>query len=130
MFNKYIIESVVGLFSGVMMGFTGMPPNAIILLLFDLCKLRDYKTIIGTILFLNLFPLTIGSVYAFAKNDKIDYIMGGILLFTIVIGSFIGSHYLLDYQKLFTVKTIKAITTFISFVIFILFFYSYFNEKN
>jgi uncharacterized membrane protein YfcA len=127
MFYKYIIESIIGLFTGVIMGITGIPSNAFILLIFDFFKIEDYKTIIGTLLFINLFPLTSGSVYEFYKHDKIDYIMGIILLFTTICGSYIGS-YILFNTKVFDVKTIKGITVLISFIIFILFFYSYYNK--
>ena len=112
------------------MGLTGIPPNAFIILLSDFSKIEDYKTIIGTTLFINLFPLTFASVYEFYKNDKINYTMGIILFITIILGSYISSYSLFYFKHFFSVKHIKGINVIISFIIFALFSYSYYYEKS
>jgi hypothetical protein len=68
--NKFIIEMVVGLICGVFLGITGIAPTGLIILVLDYFKIDDYITNLGTILFINLFPITIGSVWEFYKAKK------------------------------------------------------------
>ena len=72
--NQYIIEAIVGLICGVFLGITGILPIGIILIVLDYLNIGDYRTNLGAILFLNLFPYTIGSFYEFYKTKKINYI--------------------------------------------------------
>jgi uncharacterized membrane protein YfcA len=128
--NKYIIELFLGLVAGIFLGITGIAPTGLILLLLEYFKIGDYKSNLGTILFLNLFPLTIGSVYEFYKSNKINYSLGTILLFSVIIGSFIGSKAVVGSGFEFSLKQIKYITSFLGFLIFILFFNSAYYETN
>ena len=126
----YIIEAFFGILSGLFLGITGIPASGITLLGLDYFKVNDYKSILGAILFLNLFPISLGSVWEFHKAGKIDFIMGEILLLTIIIGSYIGSKYVVSGKNQLSTKTIKYITSYFSFLTGILFLLSAYYEKN
>jgi len=128
--NKIIIEMVLGLICGVFLGITGIPPTGLILLALDYLKIDDYITNLGTILFINLFPITIGSVWEFYKAKKIDYTMGFILFLSIVLGGFLGSKLVVDKNYKLSKKTIKYITSILGLIIFIAFLISAQYEKN
>ena len=71
--NPYIIEAILGLVSGIFLGITGILPIGIILIALDYLNIGDYISNLGAILFLNLFPVTIGSIYEFYKSKKINF---------------------------------------------------------
>lgn len=125
-----LIESLIGLSCGLLFGTTGILPLGVIIILLDIFKLADYKTILGTVLFLNLFPTSVGAVYNFYKDKKIDYMMGIVLLISILIGSFIGSKLVVGKDSKLSVKTIKYITGYLSLVVAIVFLISAYYEKN
>ncbi len=128
MFNTIII-CLIGLISGILLGITGILPLGffIILLKYFDVGVGDYKTILGTVLYVILFPLTIGSVFEFYKANKINFCVGNILLVTIVIGSYIGSKLVLDEHLKLTEKTIKYITAVMTLIASILFFIAAYN---
>jgi uncharacterized membrane protein YfcA len=128
--NKFIIEMVVGLICGVFLGITGIAPTGLIILALDYLKIDDYITNLGTILFINLFPITIGSVWEFYKAKKIDFTMGIILFLSIAMGGFLGSKLVVDKNYKLSKKTIKYITSILGLVIFISFLISAQYEKN
>ena len=128
--NKLIIEIVVGLICGLFLGITGIAPTGLIILALDYLKIDDYITNLGTILFINLFPITIGSVWEFYKAKKIDYTMGFILFLSIVLGGFLGSKLVVDKNYKLSKKTIKYITSILGLIIFIAFLISAQYEKN
>jgi uncharacterized membrane protein YfcA len=127
---QYIIELVFGLFSGVLMGITGIPGLPLLILIFDYLKISEYKKILGAILFVNLFPISVGSVWEFYKNKQIDFTMGWIVLLSTIIGGFIGSKIVVGGDFKITQKTIKYISAVFSIVSGILFFISAQYEKN
>ena len=127
---QYIIEAFFGLISGVFLGITGIPGTGFILLGLDYLKINDYKSILGAILFLNLFPISGGSVWEFYKAGKIDFVMGWILLITMLIGSYISSKYVVSGNNKLSNKTIKYITACFSLFISILFFISAYYDKS
>ena len=103
---QYIIELVFGLLSGILMGITGIPGLPLLIMIFDYFKINEYKKILGAILFINLFPISIGSVWEFYKNKQIDFTMGWIVLLSTIIGGFIGSKLVVDNKfKLSKEKT-------------------------
>ena len=87
----------------------------------------DYKTIIGTVLYVLLFPLSVGSVWEFHKVKKINFFVGNILLVTMIIGSYFGSKLVLDEHFQLTEKTIKYITAALTFILSIVFFIAAYN---
>jgi uncharacterized membrane protein YfcA len=128
--NQYIIELLIGLICGIFLGITGIPAVGLILLVLDYLKIGDYTSNLGSILFINLFPITIGSIFEFYKADKINYSLGFILLFSIIIGSFLGSKLVVGEKNKLSTKTIKYITSALGFIIFIGFLLGAQYEKN
>lgn len=127
---QYIIEAFFGLLSGVLLGITGIPGTGLTLLALDYFKINDYKSILGAILFANLFPISGGSVWEFYKAGKIDFTIGWILLITIMIGSYVSSKYVVSGKNKLSNKFIKYFTAYFSFVIGILYLISAYYEKD
>jgi len=127
---QYIIECITGLFAGVFLGVTGIPTIGLMLLILDYFKLNDYKTILGTIMFLNLFPISAGSFFEFYKAKQIDFRMGLVLLSSIIIGSYFGSKLVISEDYKLSTKTIKYITSGFGALISIAFYFSAQYEKN
>jgi uncharacterized membrane protein YfcA len=128
--NQFLVESILGLTAGLFLGITGIAPTGIILIALDVLKIGDYKSNLGAILFLNLFPITIGSVFEFYKSKQINFSLGFILLLSIVIGSLIGSKFVAGDKNTLSTKTIKYITAYLSLFVAIVFFISAYYEKN
>ena len=129
--KQFLIESILGLTAGLFLGVTGFAPTGIILIVLDLLKIGDYKSNLGAILLLNLFPITIGSVFEFYKSNQINYSLGFILLLSIIAGSFIGSKFVVgDKNNNFSIKEIKYITAYLSFAIGTIFMFSAYYEKS
>jgi len=128
--NQFLIESILGLLCGLFLGVTGIPPTGLILLALDALKIGDYKSNLGAIIFLNLFPITIGSTYEFYKSKQINFSLGTILLLTIILGSFIGSKFIVGEKAFLSTKLIKYITAYLSLFVGVVFLYSAYHEKN
>ena len=126
MFNT-IFVALIGLISGLLLGLTGILPLGFFIILLKYLNVGDYKTILGTVLYVILFTLSIGSVFEFYKAKKINFFVGNILLITMAIGSYFGSKLVLDEHFQLTEKTIKYITAFMTFSASILFFISAYN---
>ena len=127
---QYIIELVFGLLSGVLMGITGIPGLPLLILIFDYLKIDEYKKILGAILFVNLFPISVGSVWEFYKNKQIDFTIGWIILLSTIIGGFFGSKLAVDDKFKLSQKNIKYISAIFSIFTGILFYISAQYEKN
>jgi uncharacterized membrane protein YfcA len=117
----FVIEFILGLISGIFLGVTGVTPVVVILIILDYLKIGNYQSNLGSILLLNLFPITIGSVYEFYKSNKINYSLGFILLITTILGSYIGSKMVVGNKSFLTDKNIKYITGFLSVFIGLVF---------
>jgi uncharacterized membrane protein YfcA len=128
--NQYIIELILGLLAGLFSGMTGILPVGLLLIIFDFLKIGDYKSNLGAIALINLFPISIGSFWEFFKVDKINYSMGLILLASVVTGGYFGSKIILDEKINMSRKTLKYITSGLGFTIWILFLISAHYEKN
>jgi len=128
--NQYIIELFLGLFCGIFLGITGIAPTGLVLILLEYFKIGEYKTNLGAILLLNMFPLTIGSIYEFYKSNSINYELGIILLFSVIIGSYLGSKTVVGSGFKLSIKQIKYITSLLGLVIFILFLNSAYYETK
>lgn len=126
--NAIVIETILGLLCGIFLGITGIAPTGIILIALDFLKIGDYKSNLGAILFLNLFPITIGSVFEFYKSKKINYSLGTILLLTVILGAFIGSRFVVGNKLVLSTKMIKLITAYLTLFMAVLFFYSAYYE--
>jgi uncharacterized membrane protein YfcA len=128
--NQYIIEAILGLLSGIFLGITWILPVGLFLIILDYLYIGDYRSNLGAILFLNLFPYTIGSIYEFYKTKKINYRLGWILLFSITVGSYIGSKYVVGAGFKLSIKQIKYISSFLGLLMCILFFISAYYETE
>jgi uncharacterized membrane protein YfcA len=120
---------IIGLLSGLLLGLTGILPLGFFIILLKYLNVGDYRTIMGTVLYVILFPLSIGSVWEFHKAKKINFFVGNILLVTMVVGSFFGSKLVLDERYQLSEKTIKYITAVMTFIASILFFIAAYNIK-
>jgi uncharacterized membrane protein YfcA len=127
---EYIIEFLLGLLSGGFLGITGFAPLGLLIIVLDYLGIGDYKTNLGSILFLNLFPISIGSVYEFWQSKKINFKMSFILLISVILGSYISSHFVIRKEHPLSIKTLKYISAIMGLIISIVFFYSAYNEKN
>jgi len=126
MFNTILI-GLIGLISGLLLGLTGILPIGFFIILFKYLEVGDYKTIMGTVLYVLLFPLSVGSVWEFYKAKKLNFFVGNILIITMVIGSYFGSKLVLDERFKLTEKTIKYITAIMTFIFSIVFFITAYN---
>ena len=127
---QHLIQLFLGLISGLFLGITGVAPTGLILIALDNLKIGDYKSNLGAILMLNLFPVTISSVYEFYKSDQINYSLAFILIFSIMIGSYFGSKMVIGKNSFFNVKNIKYLTGALSLFAAIVFLTSAYYEKN
>jgi len=78
----------------------------------------------GTVLYLAMFPITIGSVYEFYITNNINFTVCNILLITSIIGSWIGSKIVLSNKLHISIKFIKYVTAIITAFISLYFFYA------
>ena len=127
--NENLITVILGLLTGSILGVTGFLPTSMILFVLEYLKIGDYKTNLGTVLFLNLFPISGGSVVEFYNNKKINFTMGIILTLTVILSSYISSKFVVGEGSM-SIKTLKYITAIISLLMAILFFYTGYYEKN
>jgi uncharacterized membrane protein YfcA len=127
--NENLITVILGLITGSILGVTGFLPTSVILFILEHFNIGDYKTNLGTIFFINLFPITAGSALDFHNNNKINFTMGVILTITIILASYISSKFAVGRGSM-SVKTLKYITAIISLIMSILFFYTGYYEKN
>ena len=128
--NQYVIELILGLMAGFFSGITGILPIGLLLISFDYLNFGDYRSNLGAIALLNLFPISIGSFWEFYKTKKINYSLGYILLISIIIGGYIGSKFVVEERFKISKKTIKYITSGLGFTIGILFLISAHYEKE
>lgn len=128
--NQYLTEFILGLISGGFLGITGISPTGLVLLALEYFKIGDYRTNLGTIIFLNLFPLTIGSAFEFYKAKKVNFAMGFILFVSFVIGSYLSSKLVVDKKYALSKKSLKIISSILGFVIGIVFLVSAIYEKE
>lgn len=129
MYELFVV-SILGFVMGLLQGAVGVTPMSIIIFILYYFKIMtDYKTILGTALYIALLPLTIGSVWEFYKVQKIHFLFGNILLITLIIGSYIGSLIILNPAYRITDKMIQYITSAMGFVIFVMYFILAYTSK-
>jgi uncharacterized membrane protein YfcA len=78
----------------------------------------------------NLFPITFGSVFEFYKTGQINWLLAWILIFTLTIGSYLGSKLVTNKKTALSNKTIKYLTAYISIVIGIFFLILTYYSKD
>jgi uncharacterized membrane protein YfcA len=118
--SKIIITGIIGLLIGIIAGFTGIISAGVIIILLHFSNIiPDYKTNIGTLLYYALFPITIGGLYEYYTNKKVNFLIGNILVVSTIIGGLIGSKLVFGFKL--TDKTLNYISSAISFIMFIFF---------
>ena len=128
MFNINIIfVCLIGIIIGIITGMTGIMFSGFAIILFKYLDVGDYKTILGSVLYITLFPLTIGSIVEFYNAKKINFFVGNLLLITFIIGGYFGSKLVLNEKFKITEKQIKYISAILSFFSAILFFLQAYN---
>ena len=92
LFTTIILTILIGLFGGIVGGALGLAGTAVMLPLLVLANiLPDYKTIIGTLLFTILPPLSILAVIEYGKRKQIHYTIGVILFIAYMVGAYFGA---------------------------------------
>jgi len=121
---KIFFVGLIGLLSGVLLGITGILPLGFFIIFLRFLNVGDYKTILGSVLYVVLFPISIGSFIQYYQAGKVNFLVGNILLITMVLGSYFGTKLVLDERYQLTEKTIKYITACMSFVASMIFFFT------
>ena len=125
-YTRLLLGLLAGIISGFLGGLLGMTGSIIILpvlVFFDIFK--NYKMAIATVLF-SFDPF--GSIFAliqYAKQNKIDYIMGILIVLSYMAGSFIGS----KFNKRFSEKILKNISATFMMILSLYMFYNA-NQKQ
>ena len=122
--NQYLrllYTSFLGIISGFLGGLLGVTGTIILLPLLTLFSLfSDYSTVIGTVLF-SFEPVgSIFSLIQYAKEKKIDYLIGINMAIAYIFGSYLGT----KYHKNFSEKTVKNMTGVILLILSIYMFYN------
>ena len=118
---------LIGTIAGFLGGLLGLSGTVMMLPLLTLFNLfPDYQTAIGTILFC-FEPF--GSIFAivqYAKEKRIDYLIGINIALSYMLGSYIGA----KYHKQFTEKMLKNITATILLFLSMYMFYNASRVKS
>ena len=114
--NQYIIEMLLGLTAGALSGATGILPVGILLIIFEYLGIGNYKSNLGAIALLNLFPISIGSFWNYYKTNNINFSMGFTLLLSIIIGGYFGSILVVDKRYELSKKQINYLSSLLGFV--------------
>ena len=122
--NQFIIELILGLLAGALSGATGILPVGVLLLIFNYLGIGDYKSNLGAIALLNLFPISLGSFWNHYKTSNVNYSMGFTLLFSIIVGGYFGSKLVVDKYYQLSKKSIHYLTSCLGFIVGIMFFIS------
>ena len=122
---------IIGLFAGGLTGITGVGINGIVLLLLSMSPfIKDYETIVGTMLYIVLYPVTLFAVIDYYKNKKINFLAGNLIVIGVLAGSFIGSKIALNQKFKMDEKSKKYLTAFIMFTLGSFFIHSAYNLKG
>jgi uncharacterized membrane protein YfcA len=122
-----LLICLLGIIIGIMSGVTGILFTGFFILFLKYLDVGDYKTILGTTLYVTLFPITIGAVIEFYRAKKINFVAGNFLLITIAIGGYIGSKLVLNDVYTLTEKKIKYMSAILALCSSGFFFYSAYN---
>jgi uncharacterized membrane protein YfcA len=125
-----IFVIILGLLGGTINGLTGLSGIGLILMGLSVGHIiNDYRTTIGTVLYLLMFPTTLFGAIEYNRNHKIDFFVGNLLLISMIIGTFIGVKLSLLSKYKLTEKTIKYITAIIGIFIGFYFLIVAYNMK-
>jgi uncharacterized membrane protein YfcA len=126
----YIIYTLFGLVSGFCLGTTSFNPVGLILLVLSALNIGDYKSNLGALMVLNVFPIAIGSFFEFYKSGIINWPLALILCVTVTLGSYLGSKIITNKKYAISNKAIEYFTGYVSILIGIAFLIGARYEKN
>jgi uncharacterized membrane protein YfcA len=120
MISRIVLTIFIGIISGLVSGTLGVGTTSImypLLLLFNV--IPEHKTLIGTMLFVLLLPISLFAVIEYGKRQQIDYLIGGSLCLSFFFASYYGS----ILNKFYNDKTLKQLSAFLFLIITIYLFY-------
>jgi uncharacterized membrane protein YfcA len=124
---RILYSSFLGICAGFLGGLLGISGTIIMLPLLTMFSIfSNYQVAIGTVLF-SFEPF--GSIFAliqYAKEKKIDYLIGIIIVFSYMLGSYIGAKYHTNFNE----KSIKYMTAIILSILSIYMFYNAYNVNS
>jgi len=122
-----LIAIAIGILTGVIGGGLGLAGTSIMLPLLLVSKIiPDYHTMVGTLLFSVLPPISLLAVLEYGRRKQIDYIIGIILFFAYFVGAYYGSIINDKYSD----KTLIYASSFTLLIVSIfLFFIAYFHKN-
>lgn len=91
--RTHVITFCIGFIAGILSVFVGVGGIIMLPLLMLSGIISDYKTVLGTMFFATISPVSLGAIYNFYKQKKIDFVVGAILGVGFFIGNFIASKY-------------------------------------
>ncbi len=120
-YTRLLYTSLVGIFTGFLGGSMGLTGPVILLpILIFFGIFNNYKQAIATVLF-GFEPF--GSIFAliqYAKEKKIDYIIGLVIFFSYMFGSYLGA----KFNKRISEKNLKYTSASIMMILSLYMFYS------
>jgi len=126
----YIIYIIFGIVSGLCLGTTSFNPVGLILLVLGAFNIGDYKSNLGALMVLNVFPISIGSFFEFYKSGLINWPLALTLCVTVTLGSYLGSKIITNKKYAVSNKMLEYFTGYMSIIIGIAFLFSAYYEKN
>ena len=125
LFNTVILSIIIGTIGGITGGALGLGGSTIMLPLIVLSKIiPDYKTLVGTLLFSILPPISILAVIEYSKRKQINYLVGTLIFIFYTIGAYFGSLINVKYSN----KTLIYSASFILFLTSASLLYIGYNE--
>ena len=121
---EILVPILIGTFAGFLTGITGVGSTGFILAGLSFSHIiKDYKMVVGTALYTLLFPTAALAAFEFYKNKKINFLVGNLLLVSILLGAYLGSKLVFTTGFSLSEKNTKYITSLIGFFTCIYFFY-------
>jgi len=124
---RILYSSFLGICAGFLGGLLGISGTIIMLPLLTMFSIfSNYQVAIGTVLF-SFEPF--GSIFAliqYAKEKKIDYLIGVIIVFSYMLGSYVGAKFHTNFNE----KSIKYMTAIILSILSIYMFYNAYNVNS
>ena len=126
----YVIYIIFGVISGFCLGTTSFNPVGLILLILNALNIGDYKSNLGALMLLNVFPISIGSFFEFYKSGLINWPLALTLCVTVTLGSYLGSKVITNKKYAVSNKAIEYFTGYLSIIIGIAFLISAYYETK
>lgn len=124
---RILVSIIIGIISGIIGGALGIGGTVFMLPLLLLTNIiPDYKTIVGTLLFSLLPPISLLAVIEFGKRRQIDYLISSLLFITYFFGAYYGAH----INDKYSTKTLIYASSIVLFIVSIMLFYIGYKGLN